>query len=256
MTSHDDRPTPAVAAKLLWSERYPTASALFCGGSVIRGEGRASSDLDVVVLFDSVPAAWRESFMFHGWPVEVFGHDPETLTYFVHGDCERGRPALAQMLSEAIVVPGPNAWSERIRAWATQILASPPVRTSAALDAERYAIGDLLDDFRDERPREQRLAIASALHPLVHNHLLSSQGRWCGSTKWLPALARDAAPELAAALALGFEAFFQRDEREPLVTAIEQIIGGPSGGIFDGFRSDAPAAQRVARADVPWLSDE
>src|ERR1700760_3718231 len=83
MTDHMPRPEPAVAAQRLWSERYPSASVGFCGGSVVRGEGFPLSDLDVVVLFEHVANAWRESFYFEGWPVEVFAHDAETLAYFV-----------------------------------------------------------------------------------------------------------------------------------------------------------------------------
>lgn len=49
----------------------------------MRGEGLPSSDLDVVVLFDSVARAWRESFHFEGWPIEIFAHDSETLVYFM-----------------------------------------------------------------------------------------------------------------------------------------------------------------------------
>jgi hypothetical protein len=81
MTIGDPRPEPYIAAQLLRSERYPSASVLFCGGSVVRGEGFPSSDLDIVVLFDHVANAWRESFHFEGWPVEVFAHDAETLAF-------------------------------------------------------------------------------------------------------------------------------------------------------------------------------
>ena len=124
MTDSDPRPEPYVAAQLLWSKRYPSASTVFCGGSVVRGEGFRSSDLDVVVLFDQVANAWRESFHFEGWPVDVFGHDAETLTYFVAQDCAGGRPSLAQMISEgSSFLPklrppmrfrrGPETWLQR-----------------------------------------------------------------------------------------------------------------------------------------------
>jgi|SRR5882724_3676382 len=86
MTNSDPRPEPYVAAQLLWSQRYPSASVVFCGGSVVRGEGFPASDLDVVVLFGHVANAWRESFQFEGWPVEVFAHDAQTLAYFVAQD--------------------------------------------------------------------------------------------------------------------------------------------------------------------------
>jgi predicted nucleotidyltransferase len=54
------RRPPFEVAQQLWRSRYPSARVLFCGGSVVRGDGYPLSDLDVVVLFDNVAAAWRE----------------------------------------------------------------------------------------------------------------------------------------------------------------------------------------------------
>lgn len=139
MDNHEERCEPAVAARLLWSERYPSANLLFCSGSVVRGEGYASSDLDVVVVFDTVTNAWRDSFHFKGWPVEVFAHDPETLVHFVEADCSRGRPALAQMITEALVVPEAHAWTERIQGWARSILAEPPAPSAGVAFQDRLA---------------------------------------------------------------------------------------------------------------------
>jgi len=48
---------PVDVAHELWATRQPTALALFCGGSVVRGEGCPRSDLDVVVLFETVTQA-------------------------------------------------------------------------------------------------------------------------------------------------------------------------------------------------------
>jgi hypothetical protein len=91
MTRSAQRPEPYVAAHQLWSVRYPSASIVFCGGSVVRGEGFPSSDLDVVLVFDRLPNAWRESLHFEGWPIDVFAHDPQTLVHFVAQDCAGGR---------------------------------------------------------------------------------------------------------------------------------------------------------------------
>lgn len=48
----------------------------------MRGQGTPHSDLDVVVVLDSLPAAYRESLNQREWPVELFVHDRETLAYF------------------------------------------------------------------------------------------------------------------------------------------------------------------------------
>lgn len=168
MTENDPRPEPFAVAQRLWSERYPSASMLFCGGSVVRGEGYPRSDLDVVVVFDKVPNAWRESFEFAGWPVEVFAHDAETLAYFVAQDGARGRSSLAQMVAEALVVPVESPSARAIQTWAANVLATRPrVPALSALAEERYFLTDLLNDFRDERGATELRPVACQLYPLV-----------------------------------------------------------------------------------------
>ena len=82
---------------------------IFLAGSIVRGESTPFSDLDLVVIFDKLPAAYRESFYFQGFPIEAFVHDPETLNYFLYEiDRPSGIPSLAQMIVEGIEIPKPN----------------------------------------------------------------------------------------------------------------------------------------------------
>lgn len=60
----------------LRQQRFGDAEVLFLAGSVMRGQGTPHSDLDVVVVYKSLPAAYRESLYHQGWPVELFVHDP------------------------------------------------------------------------------------------------------------------------------------------------------------------------------------
>jgi predicted nucleotidyltransferase len=70
------------AARAIGRQRYPEASVLFAAGSIVRGEGTVHSDLDLVVVYPALAAAYRESFVLDRLPVEAFVHDPETLEYF------------------------------------------------------------------------------------------------------------------------------------------------------------------------------
>lgn len=253
MTSNDQRPEPYAAARLLWSERYPSASTLFCGGSVVRGEGFPSSDLDVVVVFDHVANAWRESFHFQGWPVEIFAHDPETLAYFAAQDCAIGRPSLAQMISEALVVPAETSASRAIQAWAREVIAkSPEPPASESLTEDRYWLTDLLHDFRDDRAPAELRAVACKLYPLVCNFVLKSRGHWLGSGKTLPRLVERAAPDISDLVEAAFETFFKTGDRTGVLRAIQQILEPFGGELFDGFRLDAPASFRISTSELPW----
>src|SRR5665213_2474136 len=96
--------TPDQAAQLaerVLAGRYPDALCGLVTGSLIRGEGTAGSDLDMIVLYASLPNARREAFAFEGRPAEAFIHDPETLHWLLAEDVRVGRPAWLHMVSES-----------------------------------------------------------------------------------------------------------------------------------------------------------
>jgi hypothetical protein len=253
-TTASEKLEPRLAAERLWRERYPEAQLLFCGGSVVRGEGLPSSDLDVVVLFERVERAFRDSFYFAGWPIEVFVHDHETLAYFFDHDEKRGRPVLAQIVAEGLAVPGLDESSDRLQAWARErVKADRGVPPPDAFERARYAVTDLLDDFRDERPRVEQVSVACALYPEICQFVLAGRGAWDGDGKTLPRKLRALDPELASLLEHGFERFFREGDRSDAIAAVERALEPFGGKLFEGYRSDAPAEWRVPRDLVPWL---
>lgn len=124
------RITPVETARGVWRERYAGARVLFLGGSVMRGEATPASDLDIVVAYERLPKAYREAFVYEGWPVETFVHDEGTLEEFFELDRRRGLPALMNMVREGLEVPGPCEFSARLKRRAAEIYeAGPPPRT-------------------------------------------------------------------------------------------------------------------------------
>ena len=69
------RKDPRATAAEVVAEKYPEARVAFLAGSVTRGEGTQTSDLDLVVIYNKLPQAYRESFVSGGWPIEAFVHD-------------------------------------------------------------------------------------------------------------------------------------------------------------------------------------
>ncbi len=113
-------------AMRIQAERYRQAEVVFLAGSVVRGEGTSSSDLDLVVVFPRLPNAYRESFRFHEWPVEAFVHDPETIRFFFREvDGASGVPSLPALVHEGIELPGPNDVS-RLDTNTRSTTSSPP----------------------------------------------------------------------------------------------------------------------------------
>ena len=102
-------PSPAEALRLaraVFHARYGGAAFAYAAGSIMRGQGTILSDIDLVVVFDHVEAACRESFVVEGVPVEAFVHDRETLAWFVDDDVAQGRPVILTMIAEGTIIGG------------------------------------------------------------------------------------------------------------------------------------------------------
>jgi Nucleotidyltransferase domain len=107
----------------LKANRFPEAQIIFLAGSIVRGEGTPSSDLDLVILYHQLPNAYRESFYYQGFPVECFVHDPETLNYFFYEiDRLSGFCSLANMVMEGIEIPQPSTFSQVIKQQAASVI--------------------------------------------------------------------------------------------------------------------------------------
>src|SRR4051812_42802643 len=118
------RPSPLETANALFKDKYPDAKVAFLAGSVIRGEDTEFSDLDIVVVYEKLERAYRDSFIYDGWPVEVFVQDPETIKYFFEEvDGHSGVPSLPNMVAEGLEIPRPNEFSKAIKAEAKKIIA-------------------------------------------------------------------------------------------------------------------------------------
>src|SRR3989338_7620278 len=146
----------------LHMEKYPDADVIFLAGSVVRGEGTKTSDLDIVIVHEALPNAYRDSYYYGGWPIEAFVHDPQTLEYFFQKvDAPSGVPSLAAMVSEGIELPLVTALSQRLKDIANGFLQAGPARWSAKeIDSSRYIISDLIEDLREPRSQSEMYAIA------------------------------------------------------------------------------------------------
>lgn len=230
--------------------RYAEADAGFVAGSIVRGEATALSDLDIVILFAALPNAWRESFVFDDVPIDAFVHDPGTLRAFLRKDLEAGKPAMLTMVTEGRVIgPRPHA-ALPLKDEAETILAKgPPPFDQQRLDQFRYGISSRIDDLRDARPWPQALATGAWLHMALADFILGANGRWGATAKWIPRTLAACDPQVEADFTRAFEAFFERRDAYPLIAFAEQMLAPFGGFLYDGYRAEAPASDRI---DRPW----
>lgn len=237
------------AARTIHAERYPGAVVAFAAGSIVRGEATRYSDLDLVVVFPALKAAYRESFIVDALPVEAFVHDPETLEYFfVDVDRPSGIPALAQMVLEGIEVPEPNELSNALKERAAAFIeAGPPALDVDTERRMRYAVTDLLDDLREPRSRDELLGAGSQLFETLADYYLRSHGLWSARGKAVPRALQRVSRELGTGYSRCFDGLFRLDDVAPVIQLAEQILEPRGGPLFDGYKADAPADWRRRR---------
>ncbi len=237
---------PELAAARVLAERFPTAPLMLLAGSVLRGEGSATSDLDLVVVFAKVEHAYRESIRACGWPVELFVHDPETLHhFFTEVDAPGGVPSLASMVVEGVELPGPSPLSRTVKALARRVLAAGPAPLDTiALDRRRYAVTDLVDDLRAPRSPTELVATATLLYGALADLYLRARGLWSARGKHVPRALAAVDAVYAASFVDAFDAAFRLDDASEVIRLAEVTLAPLGGFLFEGHRLDAPAAWR------------
>lgn len=232
--------------------KYPTAKVIFLAGSIVRGEATAFSDLDLVVVFEILPTAHRESFYFGSFPVEAFVHDPETLNYFI---AERERTAgvcvMAQMISEGLEIPETSSFSLGRKQLAASVIDSrPPKLGEHALRQMRYNITNLVDDIRDPRSKAELVATGTALYDALANCYLRTNGFWAAKDKSIPRKLKLANPEFSLRFCDSFEQLFANGQTEEVIVLSEEILEPIGGFLFDGHKLDAPSDNRKPLAKL------
>lgn len=227
--------------------RYPDAAFAYVAGSIMRGEGTYLSDIDLVVIYDQLDAARRESFMSEGVPVEAFVHDLGTLAWFINEDANRGRPSMLNMVAEGVVIGPAPTHAERLRREVSERLEKGPLPLStAALNTLRYEITDALDDLRGHRPPGEMLAIGAMLHGRLVELALRGRGRWYGTGKWAPRLLSEVCRPLADQFDEAFRALFTSAKVEAVIALAEQELAPHGGPLFDGDCREAPVSWRLS----------
>ena len=244
---NDMRNDPLPTIQKLIKERYVEAKAVFWAGSVAANHGTSASDLDLVIVYERVPNAYREAFIYDGWPIDAFIHDLETLRYFCGKlEASDGKPALINMILQGKEVLPQNSVSMEAKAIAAEALAKGPDSwTQAQIDKDRFLITDILDDIKSPKNKEEQ--IISAVHlfePLLQFYFRAAR-KWTASGKSLIRVLKQENPELAEEWTTAFEGLVETGDASGIESAVTKILAPHGGYLWDGFRADAPAEWKV-----------
>lgn len=240
-------------AKQIFETRYKDATVAFCAGSFIRGEATESSDIDLVVLFPKLEFAWRESFVFNGWPVEAFIHDPDTLRYFFSEvDIPSGVPSLPNMVAEGIQVPVECVDGTTFKTLAKELLDKGPAPLSDDADHNiRYTITDLVDDLRNPRSKSEAIASGVRLYEVLADYYFRSLKVWSASGKSIPRRLRTVDAEMARKFENGFEALFSNGLTDDVISLAQELVAPYGGFNFDGYKRTAPKEWKKELPQAP-----
>ena len=217
-----------------------TPFGIIAAGSVLRGQGGPSSDIDLYVLH-AAPFRQRLQRRYASVPFEIFINTPQQVRRYFEEEHAAARPITAHILTSGFVMLDLDPAVQALRAEAAQWLAKAPAPSADALLWRRYAIADELDNAGDVLavdPACASLILHAAVNKLVEYAFVSRNRNLPRQKELLAALdtldaeagararafyaAADAPAQLIAATALaahltGATTFFEWDSvRQPV----------------------------------------
>ena len=231
-------PSDRQLAMAFLDEHHPDAPAAVWAGSLSRGTGTATSDIDLVILYPRLERAWRETFA-QARVIETFVHDPKSLQFFFGKDAMRGLPVLATMVAEGLVLRGGDLCNQAKALASKAITLGPPRWTEEDLKRERYIITDMRDDLIGEDDPQRLHAICASLYEALLAFHRRAKGLWTAKSKAIPGFLAEEEPALAHAYLDAFEQVFAQGKTGPLIALIDQILA-PYGGPFYRWHALAP----------------
>jgi hypothetical protein len=203
---------------------------------VLRGEGTATSDLDIVIITGREDAPFRQSFVWEGWPVEAFVHSETSYLDFFARAWGRYEPSLEMMCAEGVVLRDQGGLAARVKEAARRELErGPDPLDQRAIDRLRYAITDLIDDLVGSVRPEESFFIAHKLAEESVKLVLLRNGRWLGKGKWISRALRRFDAGIAERLSNALALFCSTGTKEALIAFADDALAPVGGRLFEGY---------------------
>jgi predicted nucleotidyltransferase len=181
----DDLALIELVVQRLRSEFNVDLLGVLAGGSRLRDEGDAHSDLDIVVVI-SRPQRRRWNVMMAGVEIEMFVNPLFQMRRYFEDERLSGRGQMPHLCATGRVVFDPEGMMASIQAQARCIWeAGPPPLSERERWEFRYHTADLLRDIEDVRVDDEETAaflVAVLLEQIIDRHYRIS-GRWLHKRK-------------------------------------------------------------------------
>lgn len=219
------------AAERFVTNHFPACEAAILAGSVVQGGSTDTSDLDIVIMDESVSVPFRRTYKAFGWVIEAFVLTKETYRYFFDQAIECSIPSLLRMCAEGVVIRGHETALSLADEARRDLLAGPPPWSRQELDRARYEIGEALHDLLGTDHRGEGLFIAAKLAEGLAAFALRTGGQWLGDGKWMYRGLERFNPDLGKELLEALNAYYKLDRKELLAVYALSLLE-PYGGIL------------------------
>ncbi|MFK3937435.1 nucleotidyltransferase domain-containing protein [Alkalihalobacillus sp. NPDC078783] len=226
-------PTQQIANSFV-NQFFPSSQFAILAGSASRGEETPTSDVDLVI-FDENLLPYRESFAYQGKRIEAFIHNQDSYVAEFDREKEIGRPILGNMIKEGILLKEHESYFSILEAAKKHVSAGPIPLNKAYIQASRYFIGDLVDDFCDAKHKQEALITLNQLSLELPDFILRLNSQWSGRGKGLTRALYEYNKELADAFFSALEAFYHDENKEPFFQFATEIYKPLGGFLFEGF---------------------
>jgi len=217
--------------------KHPNAHAIFWAGSVAKNKGTtARSDLDLVIVYDQLPNAYREAFIYNNWPIDTFVNDEKRLRNFFEINRKNGTSGLLSMVAEGIEVPQSTEFSYMLKQLAIEMLKQGPVPwTIDEINSARFFITDLLDDIIEPHTSAEQFSSVIYLYGLLAKFYLRSNNQWAGDGKYVTRKLEEFNPKMAGSFYDSFESFFKTKDTRKIAALVDDMLAPLGGRHWDGF---------------------
>lgn len=243
---------PMNAAENFIKLHFPNCSAALLSGSASRGEHKENSDLDIVIIDQTLPSAYRESFFEFGWRIEAFLHTRDSISQAFERDRIRGRSTLPNMCASGLVLRD-DGIVLTLKKEAQKLLDEGPVLlTPEEIRNSRYFLTDLLDDFIDADRYDEALITMNTLSLQIAEFVLRANGQWIGRGKGLVRVLRKFSEPLCEKYISAISVFSSTKDKQPFIKFAYDMLEPYGGPLFEGFSMGKPNFMDDQWTDKEW----
>lgn len=221
-------------------------------GSTARGERAPDSDVDVIVLCQSVPQSIKRCVMHDGILYDLKIHDLETLLFELEfAENASYFAVLPIMVAKSVVHPENHPIGTMLKNKAQGMLEKGPKVTAERLLELRHDISNSYYTMvRETTTPAMQITVALHTFQTACMYLWLANGRYISGGKWQPRILPTFAPREYEALVEGLKTGMKTDDWEPFREALLLVIERDGGLLMEGYEVKAEPGRRK-RFSIP-----